>query len=434
MSIVGRPGRAARAMEGHAMRCPGTVAVAMGMLALGAAGAQPQELHHDPHMLPASKIEVRAADGRVVIPFRLSANHLLIPITIQGTTLEMILDTGMPMDGVMLYRDDKVGRLALPAEKGMEARVAGAGGEGGPVAAQLVQGLTIDIGDLRLTEARAIVTPPMPGLGFDHDGVIGASLFANFVVSIDFDAGRITLHDPKRWVPPAGAATLPLSVERNLPFASVGIVTADGRRVPTTVVVDLGASHPISLNIGETQGIEVPPGAVRAIIGRGVGGVLRGQVGRVAGVDLGGLALKDVVATFPDSEHQGPGGRRSKGGNLGTGLLRHFNVAFDYGGGTLYLSPNKAFGQPFDWDMSGLWLDPDDQGRLRVAFIVSGSPAEKAGIQVGDILARVDDKPVSPADLPMLGQRFREAGGIFAMTLSRDGRPLDATLRLKRYV
>jgi PDZ domain-containing protein len=407
--------------------------VAVGLLALGGATAPAQE-HHLMHAMPAAKVEVRSSDGRVTVPFRLSGNHIVIPISIQGTRLDAILDTGMPMDGVMLYRNGKVGRLTLAAQEGMQARVGGAGSETDTVAADIVPGLTIDVGNLRLTDAIATVMPPVPGFVGDHDGVIGASLFRNFAVAIDFDAGRITLQDPKRWAPPAGATVVPIAIERNMPFAQVVVLTREGRRIPTKVVVDLGAAHPISLNIGATEGIEAPAGAIQANIGRGISGVLRGQVGRIAGLEVGDVALHDVVATFPEREHQRPGGMNSVGGNLGTGLLQHFNVTFDYAHRKLYLAPNKSFDRPFEWDMSGLWLEPDGKDVLRVSAIVANSPAASAGFEVGDVLEKVDGRDVTQTDLPTLTQQFRQEGGVFAITLTRDGRQVEATLRLKRLV
>lgn len=301
--------------------------MAMLLIGSGVAFAQEHAEHHEMAM-PAAKAEVRSADGRVTIPFRLSGNHVVIPITIQGTKLEVILDTGMPLDGVMLYRNDKVARLNLVAEKGAQARLGGAGSETAHVEADIVQGLTIDIEGLRLTNAKAIVTPPVQGFVRDTDGVIGASLFAHFVVAIDFDASQVILDERKSWAPPKDAVVVLLTVQRDFVFTDVVVLTRDGRRIPTKVVVDLGASHPISLNVGATEGIEVPAGAIRTILGRGLGGEIRGQVGRLAGLELGGVVLRDVVATFPDAQHQRPGGMSMEGGNLGTDVLQHFQVTF----------------------------------------------------------------------------------------------------------
>lgn len=396
---------------------------------------------HSPHMvkreahdLPPSKFEVRATDRPVTIPFRVVNNHVVIPVTIKGTRLEMVLDTGMPMDGVMLYKNDKVAGLGLTAAPGMRAQVGGAGGDGAPVQADIVQGLTIDIDTLRFTEARAIVAPQIHAFTAYHDGVIGAALFKNFVVAIDFDAGRVTLHDPKSWKAPEGAATVPVQIRHNTPYAEVGVISADGRRLAAEVVVDLGASHPISLNLGTLKGLEAPAGTIQAIVGRGIGGYLRGQVGRISGLEVGGVVVRNVLATFPIKEHQDPGGKKMGNGNLGNGLLQRFNVAFDYVNGRMLLTPNKGFDRPFEWDMSGLYVQPDADAALRVVDVIENSAAARAGLAVGDLVTRVNGREVSAGDLPEIRQQLRRDGETVTITALRDGKAIDATLTLKRMV
>ena len=289
-----------------------------------------------------------------------------------------------------------------------------------------------NIGALRLRKVRAIVPPPLPGLADYHDGVIGASLFNNFVVAIDYDARRITLHDPKSWKPPPQAKTVPYRLEHNAPFVEVGILDADGRRIPAAVVVDLGAGHPISLNLGVVEGLAAPTGAIRAIVGFGVSGRLPGRLGRIPGLEIGGLTLHDVVATFPDSEVQRPGGADFRGGNLGDGVLQRFNVAIDYRSRRLALTPNKAFDRPFEWDMSGLWLQPDTHGALVVDFVVENSPARAAGVLVGDVVTTVNGGAVKAADLSSLRETLRNPGRQVDMTVLRDGKPVPVSLRTAR--
>ena len=383
---------------------------------------------------PQVEVRVRSADGRVSFPFTLVNNHVIFQATVAGVAVDLVLDTGMPMDGVMLYRTEKVEAMKLVSEEGMKARIAGAGGENGGIEADIATGLTIDIGDLRLGNARAIVAPRLAGLADYHDGVIGAALFNNFVVALDYDQRRVTLHDPKRWKPPKAAKMVPFTLEHNTPFVEVGVLDAAGRRIPATVVVDLGASHPISLNIGAVDGLAAPSGAIRTIVGFGVSGRVPGQVGRIAGLEIGGLTLRDVVATFPDTDVQRPGGGEFHGGNLGDGLLQHFNVAFDYRNRRLALLPNTSFARPFEWDMSGLSLRPDEQGALRVDFVVEQSPAREAGVEVGDVVTKVNGRDVKAGDLPGLRETMRLPGEQFDMTVLRDGREVPVTFRTTRLV
>lgn len=377
-------------------------------------------------------VKVRSQDGRVALPFTLVNNHVIVQAMVQGKPARLIVDTGMPMDGLMLYRNEAVAAMQLPVQAGMKGWIAGAG-EGGGVEADISDGLVVDLGDLRLTQVRATVVPPLKGLADYHDGVIGASLFNNFVVAIDYDARRITLHDPAGWQPPRDAKTVPFTLEHNAPFVDVAVLDATGRRLPATVVVDLGAGHPISLNLGKIDGLSLPEGARRTIVGFGVSGRLPGQVGRIAGLDIGGLTLKDVVATFPDQEVQRPGGEEYRDGNLGNQILQRFNVAFDYRNRRMTLAPGALFNRPFEWDMSGLWLQPTGEG-LRVGFVVDGSPAGRAGVLVGDVVTRMNGREVAPADLPGMREKLRQPGQQLDLTVMRDGKPVSVTLTTERLI
>jgi S1-C subfamily serine protease len=100
----------------------------------------------------------------------------------------------------------------------------------------------------------------------------------------------------------------------------------------------------------------------------------------------------------------------------------------------MLLLPNDRFAEPFEWDMSGLHLLPDEDGSLRIDAIVGGSPAAQAGLESGDTVTHVDGRPVSAGDLFAIRDRMKRAGGTVAVTALRDGAPLEAKLTLRRLV
>jgi hypothetical protein len=408
------------------------VYAAMGVFLLAAGGAAAHGQHGGGGM-PASEVEVRSADGRISIPFELKNNHVIIPISVNGSKFDVILDTGMPMDGLMLYGTDRVEKLGLKYAD-FKALIGGAGGEGKDMEADVASGVTIDVADLRLKNATTIVAPPLHHFTSYHDGVIGASLFNNFAVDINYDDGRIELYDPESYSPPAKAVSVPLTFEHNVPYVDVTVTTDKGREIPLNVVVDLGASHGISLNVDTTDDIDVPARAVRTVIGRGVGGEVRGQVGRIRNLDLGGVSLTDVVATFPDSDHQHPGGMNSRNGNLGDGVLKHFNVTFDYAHKRMLLVRNDQFGEPFEWDMSGMRMQPDEDAALRIESIIDDSPAAKAGLAVDDVVTHVNGREVTPDNVFEIRKQMKRAGEVLEITATRAGKPIEVKLKLRRMV
>jgi hypothetical protein len=389
--------------------------------------------HHGGGIFKEPEFEVRSDDGASTIPFELINNHLIIPISLGGQTFNVILDTGMPISAVMLYATDRVNELDLNSGS-MEFAVAGAGG-GDPIPARLAQGETVVVGGVRLSNTTLIVMPPIDGISLYHQGVIGKALFDNFVVEIDYDEQNLNLYDPATYTASEGATEVPLSFQgqRGVPYVDLKVKSASGPSADLQVVVDLGASHTLSLNMDTIEQFTVPASAISRRIGHGVSGPVLGQVGRIGALEIGGFAFENVVATFPISEHQHPGGMDSKNGNLGSGILKRFNVTFDYANKRMLLEPNKSFGAPFEWDMSGMRLKPVETG-LRIDDLVAGSPAADAGLAVDDVVTHVNGKPASTRNMFELRDMMRRDGAQMKIKATREGRPVEVKLTLRRMV
>jgi len=389
--------------------------------------------HHGGGIFTKPEFEVRSDSGTVTIPFELINNHLIIPISLGGETFDVILDTGMPINAVMLYGTDRVDKLDLNFGS-MEIGVAGAGG-GDPISARLAQGETVDVGAVRMTNTTLIVMPPIEGISLYHHGVIGAALFENFVVSIDYDERKLQLHDPATYAAAEGAVEVPLSFkgERGVPYVELKVKAASGQATDLQVVVDLGASHTLSLNMDTIEQFAIPASTISSTIGHGVSGPVLGKVGRIGGLELGGFAFTDVVTTFPISEHQHPGGMDSKNGNLGNGILKRFNVSFDYANKRMLLEPNKSFEAPFEWDMSGMRLKPVEAG-LKIETLVAGSPAADAGLAVDDVVTHVNGEPASTQNMFKLRDMMKQDGTEMRIKATREGRSVEVKLTLRRMV
>jgi membrane-associated protease RseP (regulator of RpoE activity) len=211
-------------------------------------------------------------------------------------------------------------------------------------------------------------------------------------------------------------------------------VNPDGKVLPLELILDLGATHPVSLSANKNPAIVIPAGAIRTRTGRGMSGAMTGRVGRIAGFEFGGHRLTQVVATFPDTAYADPRGLDQKNGNLGSGILGRFNVALDLGGSRMYVTPNSRFKDPFEWDMSGLVFDMGEGGRVTVAQVLAGSPAAEAKIAPGAELVAVDGAPVEPREMLKQRQRFRQPGREVSLTLRENGQDRVVKLRLRRLV
>jgi len=78
------------------------------------------------------------------------------------------------------------------------------------------------------------------------------------------------------------------------------------------------------------------------------------------------------------------------GGLVGNDILRRFNVTLNYDRREIYLIPNSHYRDPFDYSYTGLgiyWVE----GEIRVGDIMLGSPAEKAGLKLDDVVIAVNN-------------------------------------------
>jgi predicted metalloprotease with PDZ domain len=107
-------------------------------------------------------------------------------------------------------------------------------------------------------------------------------------------------------------------------------------------------------------------------------------------------------------------------GNIGGGVLRRFTVTFDYRKQQIWFEPNESHGQADIWDRSGLWLNRTRDG-YRIEDVVEGSPADQAGLQVGDEVLAVDGRQATELSLAEAREILKRAPGTRVRLRVRSG-------------
>lgn len=200
--------------------------------------------------------------------------------------------------------------------------------------------------------------------------------------------------------------------------------------------VDSGASQAVTLTAKFADDAGVLKGFGRTIdvvVGRGAGGALLGTASRGARLTLGGAELERPVVTIARS-HGGVFDDSNFDGSIGGEVLRRFTVTLDVPHATLYLRPNRAFGQPFAFDRAGLFCRPHGNGQI-VDFVVPAGPAAAAGIAVGDTIVEIDGRAAStllPATIKAMWQR--RPGTKIPLTVERLRHRRNAVITLRDLV
>jgi tetratricopeptide (TPR) repeat protein len=140
---------------------------------------------------PAHSCRMVSKVSSTQMPLRMlliDPNHLRgygLDVKLNGVTSHLMLDTGA--GGILV--DRKVGEKA-GIKQLVESQIRGIG-DRGPAAAHVGQVDTIQIGDLEFHDCRVEVIEQNSAVG--EEGLIGANVFANFLVGIDLPDGKFSL-------------------------------------------------------------------------------------------------------------------------------------------------------------------------------------------------------------------------------------------------
>jgi hypothetical protein len=291
----------------------------------------------------------------------------------------------------------------------------------------------VQIGDLRLSNLafHSIAMDDTPAVFGRQalDGIIGFPILEQLIVEVDYHAKRLKLTLPSAYTPPQSAATVHFTRARWVP-----LIDASLDRVPGKFGVDTGARLSLLLYgpfVEQNKLREKYHPAVSGVTGWGLGGPIRSQLARGQQFVIDNLTIHDPLVRLP---LQTSGGTTASdtAGVIGSDILRQFNITFDYRSQTIIFEKNSHYGERCNFDRVGVWLGQDDAG-FTVVDIVSGSPADNAGIKAGDKILAIDGKSATTLDLVEVREEFRNdpAGRKLHLKVQSGTivRELDLTLR-----
>jgi predicted aspartyl protease len=353
------------------------------------------------------------------VPLELNANKPRAPVRVNGAgPLDFLVDTGSIFD---LVDTERAAELGIQSAGRYDASGAGEA----TMNLETAEGVCLAVGELELPPQAVRVAPINRAIGRLEgrrlDGLLGYDFFSRFPVELDYESGTLAVGGGAR------GSAVPLELVRRHPFLDAAFMVG-GRRFEETFLVDTGfrsglvLAAPFVRNAGLVQ---LAGRTIEATTGAGIGGPTVERVGRVARFELGPFVLEDVIVNLSEAR-AGTLAEHGFGGIVGSEILRRFTATFDYPGAQLFLEPNAAFDEPFDFDLSGLYLMGGDE--IDVFRVVEGSPAAEAGIRDGDRV--VTDRP-----LDELRKSLRTEPGVEqTLELERNGRRFTAAFRLRRMI
>jgi predicted aspartyl protease len=374
---------------------------------------------------PPPKRDVTIAGGAnsTVIPFRLINNHIYLDVRLNGRPYLFLFDTG----GLNVITPSVAAELGLKTDGAMQARGSGEKSQD----AGFTKVARLDVGNATLNDQTFVVI----GLesfsaveGMPITGIIGYEVFKRFVVVTDYAASKVVLIEPDRFAYNGRGTMVPIRFNDRAPEIDGDI---DGLKGAFTL--DTGARDSLTLSTPfvEKNGLVARYNArLSAVTGWGVGGPARGLVVRAKRLSLGSVPVDEPVVELSTNKS----GAMADGylaGNIGAGVLKRFNIVWDYGHNRIWLERNQLDRVRDAWERGGFWINAGDKA-FDVIDVTAGGPADKAGLKAGDRIVKINGlQAISQLSLPDARLLILGATGtVLTLDILRSGKSMTIAVTL----
>ncbi|WP_291801460.1 PDZ domain-containing protein [Lutibacter sp.] len=381
------------------------------------------------------------------ISFELINNLVVFPIEVNGKKLNFILDSGVGT--TILFNINNKDSLQLNNVKKIKLR--GLGSEDA-IDAILSRGNRFQFKNILSTNENLYVVfddsfDLSSKLGITIHGIIGHEIFKDFVVKINYGLRKISFYNSEGYIHNncKKCETFNLSFHNLKPYINVGVklAPASEKITPVKLLIDSGGSDAMWLFENTHPDILPPKKFFIDFLGEGLSGVIYGKRTIIKGIVLGKFELKNPTVSFPDSLSIVHALKfKERNGSIGANILKRFTVTFDYRKGKITLKKGSTFKEPFRYNMSGIELvyngkllvkehdyasvglssnqESTQQNRITLDYnykysfkptykifkVRKGSPAEEVGLQVNDIVIKINGQYTYNLKLDEIVEKF----------------------------
>jgi len=361
---------------------------------------------------------------------------MVLPIKMNDEIiLHFILDTGVR--STIIFNKDLTDSLGIKYQR--EVELFGAGNLR-PVDAFVADEVSLSMPGIKSSKISALVLKEDflqldRHLGTQVHGLIGYDIFSRFIVKIDYRKEKITLYEPGKFTINKKFDTVKLTIKDSKPIAGLNIRLDEDNRFKAQLLVDTGASHALALDRNSNENIKLPEKYISSSLGRGLSGEITGYIGRINKIELGENGLDEVITAYPENTFRTYDKGVFRNGSVGGELLKKFTVIFNFVQEEMYLKPNKAYNQPFEYNMSGIEFTA--HGKYLDTYIIyrvrENSAAYIAGFLPGDVLVSLNNMSSKKLNLSRIYDELNsKAGERIDLTVQRDGKYISRTMYIKR--
>ena len=408
------------------------------------------------------------------VTFKLLSNLIVFPIEVNGKELNFILDSGVgrtilfnlnARDSVQLNNIKKIKLQGLGSEKAVDAIIS----DGNQFKLKYIQSnsqkmYVINNDNFDLSSK----------LGLTVNGIIGYELLKDFQIKINYSSKKITFYRSNefKYHKCKKCETFNLEFSKLKPYINIGAKLSDSTHkiTPIKLLIDSGGSDAMWLFAGSNLDILPPENYFHDFLGEGLSGIIYGKRSKIKALVIGKFELKNPTVSYPDSASIVFARKfTERNGSLGASILKRFIVVFDYKNNKVTFKKGSDFKAPFRYNMSGIELvhngkvlvkekdnssyglplsDPNVSATNRLILdynykftfkpsykiykLRENSPAYNAGLKVGDIIIKINNKYTYEMSFEEIVDKFyQKENKRIRMIIERNNQNYDYYFNLK---
>jgi hypothetical protein len=331
----------------------------------------------------------------ITLPFEMKGHTIFVKVKLNSDPREFnfILDTG----AFSIINQRLAEELKLAQMEEVQAKGTGGGGQ----QAHLTKLDILAFGGATVRKCPAIILD-LKNLekfaGVKIDGLLGSNVLRYFVVTIDYGHKYLTISDQN-----VGKETdekrivLPFEQEITMGFAPKVKCVLDGKH-ELAGIIDTGADHSM-VDYTLFQKEKALFSAYRNVSGQIVGGAFKLADQTVflqaRSFEMGPIRLENLPLLGISSDR-----KTTNQVLIGKDILRNYVFTLDYPKKKMYLIPQEPAAFSHRWLTTGVAFKWNEKEQVVIGGLVQGSPAEKAGLALGEEVLEVNGR--SSLDYSML--------------------------------
>jgi len=363
------------------------------------------------------------ASAQETLKVSVANNAVLVPVRVNERNLLFLLDTGSEQSAidaalVKLLHLKSVGNVQILRNyRAQQTSAAEAGSLG--IGKHIFKRPLLTVVN---TEA------PTRAVGTKVDGVLGNDILGEFSFKLNYSERELVLAPLSQ----LGSLAAPVQLRRS---GNQFFVPVQAMSLPTELLLDTGTKS-TNLSWGTWQELSqrwTPASIIDGVVRAGVP-IPPAFLVCLPSVSIGSLTIADQVVRIQRPVESGAFSTEQFSGIVGSEVLREFEITFDLKHDRIFLKKDSHYRRDaFRYTTIGIQFARNSQGEYSVMSVWKNSPADEAGIMIGDQIKTINGEAAAPMSIEQVSGRLHGAEGTRVnLTVERDGKPSVLTLRTRQ--